>query len=349
MRCLMVSTYSPTHCGIGAYGEQSVTHLRAQGDVVDVASPDGQGNVDFQLDLRGGAKILQLLDLIPYYDRVSIQYHWTFFYSDPFGRDRRWETLQTTLCFMLLFLRARKLEVVAHEIPYVPGIKGWVYKWQWKLAPKIVFHTASEITRFEQHYGIRLRKSQIEMRTHHDVFQKFATHTRTSARREMGVPRDKLVFLCIGFIQRHKGFHRAILSFVQANLIQAELFIVGSLRVADGENRRYLSELQDLVAQSPNVHLVESFVSNEEFDTWITASDWVVFPYSEIWSSGVLARARLLERPAIVAAVGGLPDQINEHDLLFNTDEELRAAFQSASSRCTDIEVNGADKRMPAV
>jgi glycosyltransferase involved in cell wall biosynthesis len=246
---------------------------------------------------------------------------------------------------MLLFLRGRKLEVVAHEIPYVPGLKGWLYKWQWKLAPKIVFHTANEVARFEQHYGIRLRKSRIEIRTHHDVFQKYSAHSRTSARRQLGLRQDKQIFLCIGFIQRHKGFHRAVRSFVQANLPQAELFIVGSLRVAYGENQRYLSELQDLVAGLSNVHLVESFVSNEDFDTWITASDDVVFPYSEIWSSGVLARTRLLERPAIVAAVGGLPDQVSEDDLLFNTDDELVAAFQSASSHHADTAVTGADNR----
>jgi hypothetical protein len=79
----MVSTYSPTHCGIGAYGEQSATNLRAQGHIVDIVSPDEQGNVDFAWDLRGGSKLLQLLELLPYYDRTVIQYHWAFFYSNP--------------------------------------------------------------------------------------------------------------------------------------------------------------------------------------------------------------------------------------------------------------------------
>ncbi len=65
MRYLMVSTYAPTHCGIAAYAEQAVDQLRAQGHVVDVVSPDGQGNVDFAWDLRGGSKILKLFRPTP--------------------------------------------------------------------------------------------------------------------------------------------------------------------------------------------------------------------------------------------------------------------------------------------
>jgi glycosyltransferase involved in cell wall biosynthesis len=336
----MVSTHPPTRCGIGAYGEQSVAQLRAQGHVVDVVSPDGQGNVDFAWDLRGGAKLLRLFRLLPYYDRVSIQYHWAFFYNDPFLRKRRWETLITTLNFVLLFLRSRKLEVVAHEIPYIPGKQGWLYKWKWMVAPKVVFHTPKERERFEQHYHLRLSDSRVEYRRHDDVYQKFGQHSRLSARQQLGLPADGLIFLCIGFIQRHKGFHRAVEAFAKAQPRDAQLFVVGSLRVMDSENRRYFAELQGLIARQANVHMVESFVSNEEFDTWITASDCVVLPYSEIWSSAVLGRAQLLDRPAIVSAVGGLPDQICQRDVLFHTDEELVSVFQATAARLSEKTVS---------
>ena len=79
---------------------------------------------------------------------------------------------------------------------------------------------------------------------------------------------------------------------------------------------------------------MESFVTNEAFDTWIKAADWVILPYSEIWSSAVLGRAKLLHRPAVVSRVGGLPDQTDEQDLLFQTDDELVAAFQVAQPGC---------------
>jgi len=328
----MVSTYSPTHCGIGAYGEQSVTQLRAQGHIVDIVSPDEQGNVDFAWDLRGGSKLLRLFDLLPYYDRVVIQYHWAFFYDNPFVKELRWDTLQTTLCFVWLFLRSRKIEVVAHEIPYLPGKQGWLYKWKWKFAPRVIFHTRKERERFEKHYHLRLSDSRVEYRQHDEVYQKFVEHTQASARRQLKLTTERTLFLCIGFIQRHKGFHRAIQAFAQANLPDAELFVVGSMRVADAENQKYRDELRTLATGHSNIQLVESFVSNEDFDSWISASDCVVLPYSEIWSSAVLGRAKLLDRPAIVSAVGGLPNQAGERDRLFHTDEDLVSAFQTTAA-----------------
>lgn len=329
----MISTYPPVHCGIGAYGEQSVNRLRSQGHIVDVVSPDGQGNVDFAWELRGGGKLLQLFPLLPYYDKVVIQYHWAFFYNDLIARHYRWDALKTTLCFMLLFLRKRKLEVVAHEIPYLNGKQGWFYKWKWKLAPRVVFHTPREYERFQQHYGMSLSRSRIAFRRHADVYQKFVDHTQASARQQLDLPPHGLIFLCIGFIQRHKGFHRAVRAFAEARVPDADLFIVGSMRVPNAENQSYLAELRAMIAVHSNVHLLECFISNEEFDTWIAASDYVVLPYCEIWSSAVLGRARLLERPAIVSSVGGLPDQVAEGDILFGTDEELARAFQTSAER----------------
>lgn len=334
MRYLMVSTYPPTHCGIGAYGEQSVAQLRGQGHVVDVLSPDGRGNVDFAWDLRGGSKILRILELAPCYDKIVIQYHPSFFYTDFFQPQSRRDTFRTTLSFLLLFLRCRKVEVVAHEVPNVTGRQRRWYGWKWKLAPSLVLHTQAERERLEKHYGIRPGSRRVQLREHHAVFQKFSAHTQASARQQLGLDRNRLVFLCIGFIQRHKGFHRAIQAFVQARLRDAQLYIVGSLRPDDPPGLRfnkYLAELHALASQYRNVHVLESFVSKEDFDTWITAADWTIFPYLATSSSGVLARTRLLQRPAIISAVGGLPNQAAEPDLLFTTDEELVDILQLAA------------------
>jgi glycosyltransferase involved in cell wall biosynthesis len=328
----MVTTHPPTHCGIGAYGEQNAARLRSEGHIVDIVSPDAQGNVDFAWNLRGGTRVLRLARLVPYYDRIVIQYHWAFFYRDLSSREHRRDTLKTTLSFLWLFVRSRKFEVVVHEIPYVTGRLKWLYGLKWKLAPRLILHTPAERERFERHYGMRLADARIQFRKQGDVYQPYAAHTQAEARAKLGVATGTRIFLCIGFIQRHKGFHRAIQAFIEASLPEAELFVVGSLRVADAENQRYLDELRVMARSSCQVHIVESFVSNEDFDTWIRACNWVVLPYSEIWSSAVLGRAKLLDRPSIIAQVGGLPDQADQRDLLFQSEEGLVSAFQLAAT-----------------
>ena len=68
-------------------------------------------------------------------------------------------------------------------------------------------------------------------------------------------------------------------------------------------------------------------MSDPELDAWIAAADAVVLPYRRSWSSGMLARAHALGTPAIVSAVGGLPEQAGEDDVVFEDDEGLARAM----------------------
>jgi SAM-dependent methyltransferase len=67
--------------------------------------------------------------------------------------------------------------------------------------------------------------------------------------------------------------------------------------------------------------------SDEEFDRWIVASDAVLLPYREIWSSGVLERARILDRRVIAAPAGGLVEQVRPDDMIVSDDVELANAI----------------------
>jgi hypothetical protein len=77
--------------------------------------------------------------------------------------------------------------------------------------------------------------------------------------------------------------------------------------------------------------LIEQYVTDELFDTWLMASDCVIVPYREIWSSGVAARAKLFNKPIIASNVGGLKDQLGGKDIIFNDDEELRIIIKEFS------------------
>ena len=81
-----------------------------------------------------------------------------------------------------------------------------------------------------------------------------------------------------------------------------------------------------------HLSFVERFLSDDDFDRWVAAADWLVLPYRRSWSSGVLARAQALGTPAIVAAAGGLPEQAGDGDMVFDDDEGLRAALVRAAA-----------------
>jgi len=74
--------------------------------------------------------------------------------------------------------------------------------------------------------------------------------------------------------------------------------------------------------------LIECFLSDEEFDLWVAAADWILLPYRRAFSSGVLARAQTLGTPAIVTDVGGLREQSGPGDVVVSSEQELTEAVR---------------------
>jgi hypothetical protein len=95
------------------------------------------------------------------------------------------------------------------------------------------------------------------------------------------------------------------------------------------------------------VELRIEYVSDERFDTWLVAADVVVLPYRYIWSSGVLERARLYDRPVIASDVGGLRDQGYSQVVWVSSDEELAVAMHQAAGHPSVIGDSAAGGRKP--
>jgi len=295
------------------------------------------GNVDFKYNLCGGFKIMKLLKLGIFYDKIVIQYHPSFFFKDSGDFGDRWDNLATNLAFAFFFLCYRKkIEVVCHEIYYYSiqriGILNYLARglW-WLLVITIVFHTQKEWDIFKRNFRFGIRWKQLELRPHHQDFTKYRNISAHEARGELGIPLQEKVFLCIGFIQPHKGFDRVIKAFNAVNPTNAKLYIVGSLRLVYDATLNHLSLLRFLAAENPQILIIEKFVSDQEFDTWIAACDYIVAPYREIWSSSVVARAKLFGKKVIASNVGGLDHQLDGEGLLFTTDSELEGFIRQVT------------------
>lgn len=342
MRYLIVSSYPPIHCGIGKYAFQMAWTLTDQGAVVNILSPP-EGDGDYTIELQGGFSLLRIFFYAFFYDRVVIQYQPSFFYS--YGTSS-WplNTLATHLSFMLLFLvLGRRLEVVLHEFSNTSRSKRnlrerldhFLEVTKWKLCPHIVFHTPKELADFSAQY-FRPSQTKYELRSPNLYYYKFTDITKEQARRELRLPHDKIIFLCIGFIQPHKGFDLALRAFCRAKTENLGLYIVGSNRLGLKPYQVYLDYLRNIAKTTQNAHLVEKYLTDQEFDTWINACDVVIVPYREIWSSGVAARAKLFHKPLIVSGAGGLKDQISKEDLSFHDEEDLASIFEHFSRLIRD-------------
>jgi glycosyltransferase involved in cell wall biosynthesis len=342
MRILMVTPYPPVRDGIAAYAVQAVAALRREQHEVEVLSP-GPSAAHHHLDLLGPRGPLGLARRVGGYDKVLIQFHPDIFYpvaSTPLRH------AMVSLALLAVVRAARRTEVVVHEIDYRigrrRGLDGLAARRLWRRIDRVFLHTELERQQLVDAFGVPpARTAVIEHGAH---FVRRTAMTREAARRSLGIPDGELVFLAIGFIQPHKAFDRAVRAFADLGVGPWSLHVVGSVRVDEPQHLAYLAELQELVAATPGAHLHDQYVSDELFDRWLVASDVVVLPYRNIWSSGVLERALLYDREVIATAVGGLGQQAAARPGVTLVDEaDLAAAMWRASNRAATPRVAAVD------
>jgi len=342
MTILMATNYAPYRDGVAAYAIQEVRKLLDEGHHVEVVSPvpsaahhhRGLGSV------QGFAKFAALARQ---YDRVIIQ----MVPELLFGRCRTSAERAAVWQGLAGLAKMVAVEVRLHEIEYGrlerSTIERKAAQRALSAAAKVGVHTETERKNLGQYLDI----STIPMAVvdHGAAFAPAVSMSQAEARTELGLPQagqkvsggEPTIFVSIGFLQHHKGFDRAVTAFRAAGLgdpsspdraANAELHIVGSVRVDDPVLLAYADELATQCQQTPGVYLHRGYVSDQQFDTWLIAADVVVLPYREIWSSSVVERAKLFGRPVIVSEVGGLAYQSTDDSMVIASDHELLVALR---------------------
>jgi glycosyltransferase involved in cell wall biosynthesis len=274
--------------------------------------------------------VLALAKRVHRYDRVVIQFHPDVFYPHPCSGIER---AMVTAALLVVFLRSRNVEARVHEVNYDlgrrPTLHAALSRVLWRSAARLTVHTEAE--REGMTKAFRLPDSAVDLFDHGGHFQRRTELDRAGARQWFGLPADTFLFLSIGFIQPHKGFDRAVTAFEALGLPgESRLDVVGSVRVEEPEYVAYCDSLRRQIKATPGAHLHEEYVSDEAFDIWIAAADVIVLPYRHIWSSGVMERAELFDRPVIATRVGGLSEQAPPGTVLVEDDDELRRAMAKA-------------------
>jgi glycosyltransferase involved in cell wall biosynthesis len=353
-RILLVSPYAPYRDGIGSYAVQQVRALRREGHHVEVLSPRPSA-AHHHLDLHDPRSMTSLTRLARGFDRLVVHFHPDVFFPQP-------ATFQVRLVrFLALGAALRSgppATLVLHEIDERWGqatdISGRAARFLLQSFDRVEVHYATQGDQLVDSFGVA--RSRVHLIEHGENFESNTTLDRAQARAVLGIEPDEFVFLCIGFVARHKGFDRAVTALSRlprgpggARDPRIRLDVVGAPSTGSIEAERYALELETLAAATPgaNVHL--GYVSDSVFDRWLVAADTVVLPYRFIWSSSVVERAELFGRPVIASAVGGLAAQVEQSPgaRLVADDRELVAAMTDALAAAGIVDPTAAGTLAP--
>jgi glycosyltransferase involved in cell wall biosynthesis len=330
MRLLMLTPYPPMHGGISAYADQEVAGLRAEGHEVAVASPV-PSRAEHVIDVRKRRNGRRLVKLARRHERLIVQFHPEML-GDP-GTPRR-SRAAALVRLGIGMAAARECEVCVHEVDYGAGLLAPLLRAAarcvWRHADVLTVHTEQERRDFAR--AFRIRDDRIRVVSQGAYMWRRTDTDKATARTALDLPAGPTVFVAIGFLQPNKGFDRAIRAFAGLRPEDARLYVVGSKWRHDQAMSDHVADLRRLARTTPGVELREGYLEDDEFDEWIVAADALVLPYRQSWSSNVMERGLLYERPVIVARVGGMAEQGSEraHVTLVDDDDELRAVLRSA-------------------
>jgi glycosyltransferase involved in cell wall biosynthesis len=299
-----------------------VDGLRAEGHEVTVISPtDGDG--DIRIRFGDGRPFREAAHAGADADRIDVHFQPSVYFPP-----RKAVSKMRAARGLLRLARTRpQTRILVHEAD-APTLWRPDYRWlraAFRTAPVLLFHTDSERRWLEHEYRISVRAELVDHRAGIRVHERV---TKGEARKRLGVPVQGRLFVSAGFLHPDKGYDRGIEAVRRTGA--GRLYVLGSVRQASPTNLEYARRLRGLAGNG--VEVVERYLDEEELDLWTAAADAVVLPYRRSWSSGALARAQALGTPAIVTAVGGLPEQASERDVVVRDDDELARALERVAS-----------------
>jgi len=221
---------------------------------------------------------------------------WTPLFGLPFGTIAR---------IIRLFTRI-KVVFICHNV--IPHERHWADRFFTRFAlgsaDKIVVHGEQQI-QVAQRFVSRAKV----VHSPHPTFDQFGLRglSQSEARARLGIKGNTLLFF--GYVRPYKGL-RYLLESLPDVLRETEVNLVVAGEFYD-EKTQYTDIIQSLRLER-HVKVIDSYIENEEVETYFAACDLVVCPYISGTQSGVIQIAYSFNRPVVCTRVGGLPEVVVE-------------------------------------
>ena len=157
------------------------------------------------------------------------------------------------------------------------------------------------------------------------------TINTSEARKALNIADETFVFLLFGSIYPHKGVLEAIAAFQSIETAQAQLLIVGSVK-----SEELKRTIKSRIEKSDNIRLIDERVEDDNVQTYMNASDYVLLPYKIFTTSGVAVLALSFGRACIAPSMGFFVDVLDDSGTFFYTPEEGVVGLSSAMEKALE-------------
>ena len=143
-----------------------------------------------------------------------------------------------------------------------------------------------------------------------DPFRPFVKHTKQEARKLLGLPLDRTIYVHLGSDERRKGL-------LDTLKVMDEMDTHPPLLIRAGKLKKHTSKhktLIDRLVASKKLLCLNEWITEETFDLVMQAADYVLLPYQSFPdSSGILSRAIGHQIPVIASDYGLIGERVNKY------------------------------------
>lgn len=182
----------------------------------------------------------------------------------------------------------------------------------------IIVHCEFARCKVREIYKIRNKKkiAVIPHGSYLDVYKNSVSIDK--ARKYLNLSSSDLTFLLFGNIRPYKGVLELIHSFRRLDAEHAKLIIAGK-----PEDKRLYRVLKEEVRDDSSIRMIPRFISDDEIQTFMNATDVLVLPYREILTSGAAMLGISFGKAIIAPRIGCLSDTLdNSGSFLYDSKEE---------------------------
>ncbi|WP_341527223.1 glycosyltransferase family 4 protein [Nostoc sp. UHCC 0302] len=209
------------------------------------------------------------------------------------------------------------------------------------LSSAIITHCEAAKEEFIKKFPLR-NQDKVFVIPHGNYIDSYENKIEKSiARKSLGLTNSGTVFLFLGLIRPYKGVLELIETFKTLDSEECELIIAG--KVYDN-NQEMMDLLLQKIADDKRIKLIPTFVPPEQVQTYMNASDVVVFPYRDVLTSGAVLLAMSFSRACIAPRKGCIAEVLdNDGAFLYQPDENngLREAMDAALYKQSNLLIMG--------